>query len=161
MGSQVKHTMRLPENLKEILKSLNKAKEAGEEEVKNLVEEEEKREVVQLNDEEEEEEEDLHSLPAGVWPKQGPRPGVIGTLLYYISLALTFIGLLVLLRCAYIQDSLRPPVLLVGLSLIIAGLLFLNISTFFYNREQQNLVEYLQGKISEMNAERTRLHQLI
>ena len=36
--------MRLPENLKEILKSLNKAKEAGEEEVKNLVEEEEKRE---------------------------------------------------------------------------------------------------------------------
>ena len=62
--------MRLPENLKEILKSLNKAKEAGEEEVKNLVEEEEKREVVQLNDEEEEEEEDLHSLPAGVWPKQ-------------------------------------------------------------------------------------------
>ena len=60
--------MRLPENLKEILKSLNKAKEAGEEEVKNLVEEEEKREVVQLNDEEEEE--DLHSLPAGVWPKQ-------------------------------------------------------------------------------------------
>merc|ERR1712013_113875 len=155
--SQVKHTMRLPENLKEIL---NKAKEAGEEEVKNLVEEEEKREVVQLNDEEEEEE-DLHSLPAGVWPKQGPRPGVIGTLLYYISLALTFIGLLVLLRCAYIQDSLRPPVLLVGLSLTIAGLLFLNISNFFYNREQQNLVEYLQGKISEMNAERTRLHQLI
>ena len=63
--------MRLPENLKEILKSLNKAKEAGEEEVKNLVEEEEKREVVQLNDnEDEEEEEDLHSLPAGVWPKQ-------------------------------------------------------------------------------------------
>ena len=61
--------MRLPENLKEILKSLNKAKEAGEEEVKNLVEAEEKREVVQLNDEEEEEE-DLHSLPAGVWPKQ-------------------------------------------------------------------------------------------
>ena len=63
--------MRLPENLKEILKSLNKAKEAGEEEVKNLVDEEEKREVVQLNDnEDEEEEEDLHSLPAGVWPKQ-------------------------------------------------------------------------------------------
>ena len=63
--------MRLPENLKEILKSLNKAKEAGEEEVKNLVDEEEKREGVQLNeDEEEEEEEDLHSLPAGVWPKQ-------------------------------------------------------------------------------------------
>ena len=62
--------MRLPENLKEILKSLNKAKEAGEEEVKNLVEEEEKREVVQLNNDEEEEEEDLHSLPAGVWPKQ-------------------------------------------------------------------------------------------
>lgn len=26
----------------------------------------------------------------------------------------------------YLQDSLRPPVLLVGLSLIIAGLLFLN-----------------------------------
>ncbi len=46
--------MRLPENLKEILRSLNKAKEAGEEEGRNLVEEEE----------------DLHSLPAGVWPKQ-------------------------------------------------------------------------------------------
>ena len=62
-------TMRLPENLKEILRSLNKAKEAGEEEGRNLVEEEERREereVVEV----EEEEEDLHSLPAGVWPKQ-------------------------------------------------------------------------------------------
>ena len=63
--------MRLPENLKEILRSLNKAKEAGEEEGRNLVEEEERsreeREVVEV---EEEEEEDLHSLPAGVWPKQ-------------------------------------------------------------------------------------------
>ena len=61
--------MRLPENLKEILRSLNKAKEAGEEEGRNLVEEEERREereVVEV----EEEEEDLHSLPAGVWPKQ-------------------------------------------------------------------------------------------
>merc|ERR1712107_441610 len=105
MGSQVKHTMRLPENLKEILKSLNKAKEAGEEEVKNLVDEEEKRDVFQLNDDDEEEEEDLHSLPAGVWPKQGLRPGVIGTLLYYISLALTFIGLFVLLICAYLQPA--------------------------------------------------------
>lgn len=124
--------MRLPENLKEILRSLNKAKE-----------------------------EDLHSLPAGVWPKQGPRPGVIGTLLYYISLALTFIGLLTLLKCAYIQESARPPVLLLGFSLTIAGLLCLNISNFFYNREQQNLVEYLQGKISEMNAERTRMHHMI
>ena len=60
--------MRLPENLKEILRSLNKAKEAGEEEGRNLVEEEERREereVVEV-----EEEEDLHSLPAGVWPKQ-------------------------------------------------------------------------------------------
>ena len=62
-------TMRLPENLKEILRSLNKAKEAGEEEGRNLVEEEERREereVVEV----EVEEEDLHSLPAGVWPKQ-------------------------------------------------------------------------------------------
>ena len=62
--------MRLPENLKEILRSLNKAKEAGDEEVvRHLVEkEEEEREVVEV--EEEEVEEDLHSLPAGVWPKQ-------------------------------------------------------------------------------------------
>jgi hypothetical protein len=52
-------------------------------------------------------------------------------------------------------------VLLLGFSLTIVGLLCLNISNFFYNREQQNLVEYLQGKISEMNAERTRTHQLI
>jgi hypothetical protein len=86
---------------------------------------------------------------------------VIGTLLYYISLALSFIGLLTLLKCAYIQESVRPPVLLLGFSLTIVGLLCLNISNFFYNREQQNLVEYLQGKISEMNAERTRTHQLI
>ena len=61
--------MRLPENLKEILRSLNKAKEAGDEEVvRHLVEkEEEEREVVEVV---EVEEEDLHSLPAGVWPKQ-------------------------------------------------------------------------------------------
>ena len=34
--------------------------------------------------------------------------------------------------------------LLLGFSLTIAGLLCLNISNFFYNREQRNLVEYLQ-----------------
>ena len=47
------------------------------------------------------------------------------------------------------QESVRPPVLLLGLILTIAGLLCLNISNFFYNREQRNLVEYLQVSIQK------------
>ena len=60
--------MRLPENLKEILRGLTKAKEAGEE-AKGLVEEEPRERVVR-EEVEGEEEEGIHSLRAGEWPKQ-------------------------------------------------------------------------------------------
>ena len=61
--------MRLPENLKEILRSLNKAKDGGEEEGKSLVGSDLPR-PREDDDEDEEEVEEIHSMPAGVWPKQ-------------------------------------------------------------------------------------------
>lgn len=152
--------MRLPENLKEILRRMtpDSVTAPGEEEDRGLV----TSELPRPREEGEEEEEEIHSLPAGVWPKQGPRPGMLGTVLYYISLALSVIGILTMLRCTYIQESARPQVLLVGFCLIISGLLCLNLANFFYNREQRTLVEYLQGKISEMMLEhRTRTRDVV
>merc|ERR1711962_1909970 len=113
VGGGWRNIMRLPENLKEILRGLSKEKDGigGEEEVRNLVEEETRR----IPDEEEEDEEEIHSLPAGVWPKQGPRPGKLGTVLYYISLALSVLGIITMIKCTYVkQDSSRPSVLLLS-----------------------------------------------
>jgi len=153
--------MRLPENLKEILRKITKTKEAdGQEEARNLVDDSLPRR--RDPDDEDDDEEEIHSLPAGAWPKQGPRPGWLGTLLYYCSLTLTLLGILTLLKSAYIKDSFRPPVLLLGCSLLVSGLLSLNVANWLYNREQKHLVEYLQSKISEMMLEhKTRMRDIV
>ena len=43
----------------------------------------------------------IHSIPAGEWPKEGPKPSKCAVLLFYISVALTVIGTIIVIRSAF------------------------------------------------------------
>ena len=43
----------------------------------------------------------IHSIPPGEWPKEGPKPSKCAVLLFYISVALTVIGTIIVIRSAF------------------------------------------------------------
>ena len=43
----------------------------------------------------------IHNLPPGEWPKEGPKPSKCAVLLFYISIALTIIGTIIVIRSAF------------------------------------------------------------
>eukprot|EP00092_Neocalanus_flemingeri_P059884 GFUD01071726.1.p2 GENE.GFUD01071726.1~~GFUD01071726.1.p2 ORF type:complete len:150 (+),score=37.87 GFUD01071726.1:2-451(+) len=98
----------------------------------------------------------LHSTPAGQYPREGPQPGKLGLIFYYFCVCLCIIGILTMAKCTYIEESSRPDVLLLGLSLVAAGLFCLNIANYIYNQEHRALVGYLKGKVEEYRQEHRR-----
>merc|ERR1711892_334212 len=98
----------------------------------------------------------VHNTPAGLYPSEGPQPGKCGVIFYYFSVCFCIIGVLTMAKCSYIEESSRPDVLLLGLSLIAGGLFCLNIANILYNREHKALVDYLKGKVEELREEHKR-----
>ena len=50
----------------------------------------------------------IHSVPPGEWPKEGPKPSKCAVLFFYMSIALTIIGTIIVIRSAFfIQVSTR------------------------------------------------------
>merc|ERR1712215_559162 len=98
----------------------------------------------------------VHSTPAGQYPSEGPQPGKLGVIFYYLSVCLCIIGVLTMAKCTYIQESSRPEVLILGLSLVAAGLLCLNIANWIYNREHQAVVNYLKGQVEKYRQQHNR-----
>ena len=43
----------------------------------------------------------IHSVPPGEWPKEGPKPSKCAVLFYYMSIALTIIGTIIVIRSAF------------------------------------------------------------
>ena len=43
----------------------------------------------------------IHSVPAGEWPKEGPKPSKCAVLFYYMSIVLTMIGTIIVIRSAF------------------------------------------------------------
>lgn len=43
----------------------------------------------------------IHSVPPGEWPKEGPKPSKCAILFYYMSIALTVIGTIIVIRSAF------------------------------------------------------------
>ena len=48
---------------------------------------------------------DVHSTPAGQYPREGPQPGKLGVIFYYFSVCLCIIGVLTMAKCTYIAVS--------------------------------------------------------
>ena len=49
---------------------------------------------------------DLHEVPPGQWPKEGPKPSKCAVLMYYISVAFTIIGIIMVIRAAMYMEVL-------------------------------------------------------
>jgi len=128
--------MKVPENLKAILKSVT----GNGKDQKPIIKQEPGSD-------------DVHYTPPGQWPTTGPKPSKLGVLFYYISLMFCIIGILSMAKCQYARHEDRPEILMVGSILVLVGFLFLSISNFIYNREQRRLVNYLKGKIEELMEE--------
>ena len=47
---------------------------------------------------------DLHTVPPGQWPKEGPKPSKCAVLMYYISVAFTIIGIIMVIRAAMYME---------------------------------------------------------
>ena len=43
----------------------------------------------------------IHSVPPGEWPKEGPKPSKCAVLFFYMSIALTIIGTIIVIRSAF------------------------------------------------------------
>ena len=75
--------MRLPEQLKDHLKSLLVSRRCPDHDHDDV--------------------NDVHGTPPGQWPSQSPQPGYLSAILSYFSLALCIIGIITLHRCTYIK----------------------------------------------------------
>ena len=43
----------------------------------------------------------IHSVPPGEWPKEGPKPSKCAVLFFYLSVVLTIIGTIIVIRSAF------------------------------------------------------------
>jgi len=130
------HIMRIPEVVKQVLKTVLGPKPKPEARIS-------------VNDPES----GCEVPGTSVRQAQGPEPGKLGIIFYYISLTLCMVGVCILLRCGFIEESERIPLLVFGLLLVVAGLLSLSIANYIYNREQRMLVTYLQDKVDIMKKQ--------
>jgi hypothetical protein len=129
--------MRLPENLKNILKSVTHRESREQSHAP----------IIKNNTS------DVHYTPPGQYPSSGPKPGRLGVVFHYMSLCLCIVGVLFMSKTAYVGDKDKPEILMMSSILIVIGFIFLGISNFIENRERGRLVAYLEGKIEELMSE--------
>jgi len=93
----------------------------------------------------------IHSIPAGEWPKEGPKPSKCAVLLFYISVALTVIGTIIVIRSAFfIQEDEKPVALGIGLCLATGGIALIAITNVINKIEHDRIMRYLQMKVEEL-----------
>lgn len=93
----------------------------------------------------------IHSVPPGEWPKEGPKPSKCAVLLFYVSLALTIIGTVIVIRSAFfIQEDEKPVALGIGLCLATGGIALIAITNVINKIEHDRIVRYLEMKVEEL-----------
>jgi len=93
----------------------------------------------------------IHSVPPGEWPKEGPKPSKCAVLFYYMSIALTIIGTIIVIRSAFfIQEDEKPVALGIGLCLATGGIALIAITNVINKIEHDRIVRYLEMKVEEL-----------
>jgi len=94
---------------------------------------------------------DLHTVAPGQWPKEGPKPSKCAVLMYYISVAFTIIGIIMVIRAAmYMEEDDKPIALGVGLCLATGGIALIAIVNVITRLEQEKIMNYLDMKVEEL-----------
>lgn len=60
-------------------------------------------------DTEEEEETDFHHLPAGEFPRNGPRSSMVSIVIFYVSKVITLVGFLMVARAVFFEEVNNLP----------------------------------------------------
>jgi len=93
----------------------------------------------------------IHSVPPGEWPKEGPKPSKCAVLFYYMSIALTIIGTIIVIRSAFfIQEDEKPVALGIGLCLATGGIALIAITNVINKIEHDRILRYLEMKVEEL-----------
>jgi len=95
----------------------------------------------------------VHSKPPGEWPSVGPQPSKLAVVLFYISVAATILGSIISIRTLFYKDPDFHQPLGIGCGLIGIGIILIAITNCIHNREQRNIMNYLNGKIEEMGLD--------
>jgi len=93
----------------------------------------------------------IHSVPPGEWPKEGPKPSKCAVLFFYMSIALTIIGTIIVIRSAFfIQEDEKPVALGIGLCLATGGIALIAITNVINKIEHDRILRYLEMKVEEL-----------
>jgi len=94
---------------------------------------------------------DLHTAPPGQWPKEGPKPSKFAILCYYVSVALTVIGMIMVIRAAmFLEEDEKAVALGVGLCLATGGIALIAITNVITRLEHEKIMNYLDMKVEEL-----------
>merc|ERR1712002_1278558 len=94
----------------------------------------------------------IHSTPPGQYPEEGPKPGKMGVIFYYLSIVLSILGIIMLCRYPLLHEQGRLQVVALGFSLIFFGLFCLVITNIIVNKENRAFVKYLDLKVEQYLA---------
>merc|ERR1712131_343583 len=94
----------------------------------------------------------IHSTPPGQYPEEGPKPGKMGVIFYYLSIVLSILGIIMLCRYPLLHDHDRLKVVALGFSLIFFGLFCPVITNIIVNKENRAFVKYLDLKVEQYLA---------
>jgi len=93
----------------------------------------------------------IHSVPPGEWPKEGPKPSKCAVLFFYLSVVLTIIGTIIVIRSAFfIQEDEKPVALGIGLCLATGGIALIAITNVINKIEHDRIKRYLEMKVEEL-----------
>merc|ERR1712168_1500487 len=93
----------------------------------------------------------IHFVPPGEWPKEGPKPSKCAVLFFYLSVVLTIIGTIIVIRSAFfIQEDEKPVALGIGLCLATGGIALIAITNVINKIEHDRILRYLEMKVEEL-----------
>jgi len=93
----------------------------------------------------------LHTVPPGQWPQEGPKPSKCAILSYYVSVAFTIIGMIMIIRAAmFLEEDEKPIALGVGLCLATGGIALIAITNVITRLEHEKIMTYLDMKVEEL-----------
>lgn len=93
----------------------------------------------------------IHTLPPGQWPTEGPKPSKCAIVMYYISIILTIIGTIMVIRSAiFLEENEKPIALGVGLCLATGGIAMIAITNVINRLEHEKIMNYLDMKVEEL-----------
>merc|ERR1711976_297817 len=99
--------------------------------------------------------EDFHRTPAGEYPRNGPKSGIVAIVMFYLSKIITLVGFIMVARAVWFEeDEYQLMTFGVGLCLVTVGVAMMIIVNVLNKCEHDAIVSHLETQVE--NAKRFR-----